>query len=737
MIAIKKSLWGIKYILILGLTWGVSTKTSGQAMQRIDSVYIQKEVLRRSGKLGGLAAEQVNDRYIRRQAGGSLMESLADLPGVQAMSIGAGQAKPMIRGLGFNQVLVVEQGIRHEGQEWGVDHGLEIDQYGVKSVQIVKGPAAFRYGSGAIGGVVVLDTEPAKSAAGAGGSLDLIGKSNNGLYGGSVSLWKRTEKQWFWDARLTAMNHGDYRVPADTVYIYSYAAELDGGKVRNTAGRETAFRLRGGYEGRSVRSTLTVSAYSTRFGFFANAHGLEPRQVDTDLHDRSNRDIQLPRQSVRHLKIGSRTEWELRQRQDHFIQMDLSIQHNFRQEHSAYVNHGYMPPVLPETLPFESTLERQYDKTTYSASISDRWTRDRHEIHMGIQTDYQDNRIGGWNYLSPALRQFTGGVYIYDEYQINAATALTAAARYDIGRISTEKYQDWFSSEYVDPEGNIVQEHMQRAAALDRRFAEWTWASGLRHTFGKWNLQTNLGSAFRLPSAKELAANGVNYHYFRYEQGNPDLSPEKSVQLDVGTTWADHRWHLQLQPFVHYFSNYIYLNPTSMHDYQYGAGNQVFQYTQAEVFRWGGEFQANFTYNRHWDGGITGEFVSSRQLSGAKKGYTLPFSPAPTLMAHLRYQPAAYSWSGLKNPFIMLEYQIRAAQNRIVPTEKSTPGSRVMNLALGSSWKWGDREIELGLRIQNLWNTKYYNHLSFYRLIDLPEMGRNVVLSLHIPFNTI
>jgi len=84
----------------------------------------------------------------------SLMQTLRKIPGVSTITIGSGQSKPVIRGLGFNRVSVVQNGIKHEAQQWGNDHGLEIDQYAVEDVQIIKGPASLLYGSDAIGGVI-------------------------------------------------------------------------------------------------------------------------------------------------------------------------------------------------------------------------------------------------------------------------------------------------------------------------------------------------------------------------------------------------------------------------------------------------------------------------------------------------------------------------------------------------------------------------------------------------------
>ena len=63
---------------------------------------------------------RANQQFIEENFSGSLMQTLSRLPGVQAMSVGSGESKPVIRGLGFNRVLVAENGIKHEGQQWAM-----------------------------------------------------------------------------------------------------------------------------------------------------------------------------------------------------------------------------------------------------------------------------------------------------------------------------------------------------------------------------------------------------------------------------------------------------------------------------------------------------------------------------------------------------------------------------------------------------------------------------------------
>jgi iron complex outermembrane recepter protein len=135
-----------------------------------------------------LTVETADRSFIQMHRGGSLMTSVGTIPGVSSVEIGSGHSKPLIRGLGFNRVVVVENGIRHEGQQWGADHGLEIDQYAVERIEVIKGPASVMYGSDAIGGVMRVYPDPVPASNTLSGNVEITGKSNNNLLGGSTSL---------------------------------------------------------------------------------------------------------------------------------------------------------------------------------------------------------------------------------------------------------------------------------------------------------------------------------------------------------------------------------------------------------------------------------------------------------------------------------------------------------------------------------------------------------------------
>ncbi len=662
--------------------------------------------------------------FIDKHLEGSLMQTLARLPGVQAIGIGTGQSKPMIRGLGFNRVSVVDKGIKHESQQWGADHGLEVDQFSVEEIELIKGPAAFRYGSDAMGGVIHLRKNEPPAPHTYGAVLDLHGKTNNQYTGGTLQLYSRRAR-WYVDSRVSYQRYADFKVPADTVYIYDYAASLPKGRLRNTAGMESAFHLNTGYLSDQWSTHLYLSYLTNETGFFANAHGLEPRRVNTALHDRSIRDLQLPRQDVSHLKLIQQTEIH---QNNHRLEVLLGYQRNQRQEYNIYTNHGYMPATYPLHLDIPIHLERQFDKDVYSFSLTDQVRWGSHELETGIQGEWQSNERDGWSFLIPAFNQRSIGIYSHHQVKLSERWKFNTGLRLENIHLQTKGYQDWFKS----PTGETgISDYLSRAVPLRRNFSTFVWNTGFIFQQHSHLLKLNMGKSFRAPIAKELAANGVNYHYFSYEKGNPDLRPEQAYQLDLSWLYRPGNWQLQVNPFYQYFPNYIYLNPSHSHDFSYGAGNQIFQYTQSEVIRYGGELEVTYRWLPTLSTSLLGEYVYSIQQSGEKKGYTLPFSPPASVLFNIDWKQK----NGVQHPLEAgIDVKYTASQERIVPPEKTSPAYFTIGLYASKGIQLGNQPLRIQLRVQNLLNEHYYNHTSFYRLISLPEQGRNLILTLRIPF---
>ncbi len=675
-----------------------------------------------------LNIEIVNDDYLKQNLGGSLMQSLERLPGVTTIDIGSGQSKPVIRGLSFNRVVVVDNGIKHEAQQWGADHGLEIDQYAVDNIEIIKGPASLMYGSDAIGGIINMKSSVIVPEDCLGGTIDLVGKSNNNLVGSSILLFGR--KKWFYaDFRATYISYGDYKAPTDHVDIYNYPVYLYNNQLRNTAGKEQNHHLSVGILKPKFRSKFYLNNVYNKSGFFANAHGLEPKQVDTVLHDKSSRDIIYPYHHVNHFKITNTSEYKWSKTK---LEADLGFQQNFRQEWSQYVSHGWMPAVFPDTLSFDQDLERQFKKYVYSGNVKmNHELTGKTNLLLGVNSEFQQNQIDGRAFIIPAFTQISLGGYALAKHSFSGRAIYQMGIRYDYGNINTDEYYDWFPSQVVI-DNDTTYQYLQRADDIDREFSEVTWSAGFNYNTEKWSFKGNLGKSFRMPTAKELAANGPEYHMYMYVVGDANLAPEKASQLDLGAEYNSSKFAIGITPFVNYFSNYIYLNPTSDHDRNNGAGLQIFRYTQSKVFRYGGEIHAHYQLLKPLQIGVIGEYVYSEQLSGEKKGYTLPFSPPASAILNVKYQRPKMGF--MENNYLSVDYRLTAPQNNVVAPEEPTDGYQVINIGLGGDVKLKSQRVNISIQVQNLLNNKYFNHTSYYRLINLPEPGRNFIVNLSIPF---
>lgn len=686
----------------------------------LEDIEITGKTKRRKLQESPVVSQTISQEFLTKNRENSLMQTLSKIPGVSTINIGSGQSKPVIRGLGFNRVVVVQNGIKHEAQQWGNDHGLEIDQYGIESIQIIKGPASLVYGSDAIAGVVNIQPNTIPAQHSFTGEVNITGENNNDLLGVSAGLESRKEK-WFYRGRLTYRDYADYKVPTDKINYENYVFELDDHNLRNTAGQEANISFSLGYTSEALTSETVFSNVNAKNGFFANAHGLEVRSSSID-YDASNRDIDLPFHKVNHFKITNNTSFS---RGNHSYHLDLGYQNNQREEHSEPVPHGYMPK------PTDSK-ERVFNKNTYALTIKDDFKPNtQHDIVVGLNTEFQDNNIGGWGFLIPKYNRFTIGAFAYDQFEVLPNLHILAGLRYDYGLVDTQAYYDWYPSKVNNTDGTTSNIYLQRSQDKTLIFGNISASAGLSFIDKNTTYKINIGKSFRMPLPNELASDGVNYHMYRYEQGNLDLDSEESYQLDLDIEHRAKEFHLGISPFVNFFQNYIYLNPTS----NYYETLQIYEYTQAKVFRIGSEISASTSIFKNMELNASAEYVFSRQTSGAKKDFTLPFSPPLSGLFSANYQ--FKDFLGFNAPQLIAEYRITAAQNEIVPPEQVTAGYQLLNMSLLTQIKAFKSKdpVKIRLKLNNVFNTKYYNHSSFYRLIDVPEAGRNISISITVPFN--
>lgn len=653
--------------------------------------------------------------YLKREdlllrQGNTFMHTLEQLPGISAIHTGVGISKPVIRGMSLNRVIVNEYGIKQEGQQWGLDHGLELDQYNVERVEVIKGPVSVLYGSDGLGGVI--NILPAYIPNNDTLQTELIHtyKSNNDLWGlsGKVLFSK---KDYYFSARASYQDYASYRVPAESFIYNGYTLPIYNNRLKNTGGKELSFSLRAGLRKKWGSTHLYLSNYRQKAGFFVGAFGV-PRAYQ--LNDNGDyRHIGLPYQQINHTKLINNTIIYLGKGR---IETDLGIQLNTRQELSPPHAHGYGPaPQGNEALAL--TLYTLSGNIRYVYQGSERWSST-----TGISLQHQENKRGGYEFLIPAYTSLQAGLYNFTEYRYNKNLLVNAGIRIDYGQ---QKAAASYTTQY-DSTGKETGQ-TRRSPGIDRVYYKASGSAGTAWQINQHlKLTFNLGSAYRIPVIAELTANGVHHGTFRHEMGDSTLKPEQGYMADLGLNFNRKQLNIQLSPFINYFSNYIYLSPSARFSPLPDAG-QVYRYMGAKVLFAGAELHTDWRIQENWSNTFSAEYVWNKN---GNNGLGLPFTPPFSVLEEINWQPHLAGKRFFEQTTISLSGQYFAAQNRVDRNEAPTNGYFLLNFSAANTFRVAAHSFTLFLQFRNITNTIYMNNMSRYRILNLPEQGFNTQLML-------
>ncbi|TDS65292.1 TonB-dependent receptor [Myroides indicus] len=693
-----------------------------------DTTLLDQVVVSASGSKSVNHVEKVTNQELVSRFSGSFAKTLESVPGVNAMEIGAGASKPMIRGLGFNRIAVAENGAKQEGQQWGADHGLEIDAFSTEEVEVIKGVGTIEYGSDAIGGVIKINNEKVPQVHSFTGNATFFGKTVNDSYGASVQV-KAREDNFFYKFKVTAQDYADYRVPTDKIYYLDTQIPIYGNRMKNTAGKNLSLYGQIGYVKNQFKNILSISNVYDKSGFFPGSHGIP--DITTVVDDGNHRNVELPNQNVNHFKIINSTVIDLTDVEK--LSFVLAFQNNKRQEKSRFHTH-FSNQEMPASDP---DLELQFSLNTFDASAKYEYlSPNNHKSTIGIQYNYQNNTIAGYGFLLPKFNRFGIGAFAMHEHYVNSKLLWEAGFRADYAKIDIKPYYDEILYEYLTDKGHSSEfagDYAQRSRPLDKDFTSVNGMIGAKlEVTSQLNLGATLGTNFRFPTAIELASNGVHHGAFRHEKGNPDLKPEQGLAFDFRATYETKDFSTTVSPYVYYFSNYIFLKPTGSFSVLPDSG-QIYEYSQSKAFISGLEWKVSKTMWDHWSVEGIFEYIYNKQLSNGKGGnYPLPFSPPMNFYGRLKYE--FNDWKFFKQPEININGKCYAKQERIAQGEEITPESVSFGAGVSSTLMLGKIEAKASLTATNIFNQKILNHMSFYRPLQIPELGRSIQLMVQIPF---
>jgi iron complex outermembrane recepter protein len=680
----------------------------------LSQVVIEHSVSRSERRSNTLSVIRIGADDLDRNREVTLAQSLTRIPGVQVIQTGVAIARPVVRGLSGNRILVQDLGMKQEGQQWGSDHGLEIDPYLANRIEIIKGPGVLLFGPEAMGGVIHI-LPPAVPEPGLRGTVHMMGRSANSLFGSSLML-EGNKKGYFFRTRMTIQEYGDYKVPADQFTYLRRVLPIEGNRLKNTAGKELHGALTLGYAGKGGSVKWTNTLFHQQAGLFPGIVGVPTVASVSD--DGDARNVDLPRFGIDHFKSAINA---VIRRPRGWLQVDGGVQQNERSEQIAPRREGYAP--VPSSA-------EAYRLRLRSSQVTMRWNSNAEgpwKWIPGVSAQWMSHRRFGRELLLPDYDQWTAGAFLTAEYTQSARTTWSGGLRYDAGRFINAP-----DSVPVYAPGEVITGYDVRMMRTDQRFG--AVSAGLGWSFSpneEWNVKLHAGKSFRPPNAAERSINGVHHGTFRHEQGDGTLRSEHGYQLDATVARETRRGLISFSPFVNYFDGFIYLRPAARFS-TLPEGGQLYRYTQHNAFFTGAELQAEWhpVEALHLEAGVDYVFTYNTET-----GLALPFSPPARAQINAEYEwESSHSNSRWVRAYAGARAIIVADQQRTDRNEAATSGYILAECSAGADIRLGKQIADVRVVWANALNTRYMNHLSIYRQLNLPEQGSNVSVVIKIPF---
>ncbi len=475
-----------------------------------------------------MKVEHASMKSLQQKGTATLIEGLATIPGVSQVSTGTSIGKPVIRGLSGNRVLVYSQGVRIENQQFGDEHGLGLNDAGVESVEVIKGPASLLYGSDALGGVLYFN--PEKFADAHTFKANFSQKLFSNTLGSNTSLGLKTSTDnWKFSARGSYNTHSDYTIP-------------EGDRITNTRYNESDFKTGIGFSNAKFSSVFRYNFNKLDLGIPENGVAEQTTTKKTD----------YPKQGVFNHLLSWNTIVYLKKSK---LDVDLGYIDNDRSEFED----SNVAILHMKLRTFNYDAKFHLPKFGKVESI------------VGVQGMHQTNTNSGEEYLIPDASTNDFGVFGTFNYEWKS-NVIQAGLRYDNRKINTSTFG------IPGEEGSFV--------AINKSYDSFNAALGYKT---KWQenltFRLNLASGFRAPNLAELTSNGVHEGTNRYEIGNANLKTEQNIQTDVNLEYNTDHFEFFVNGFYNHINHYIYAAPAGT----VLDGNEVFDYIQNNAMLYGGE----------------------------------------------------------------------------------------------------------------------------------------------------
>src|SRR5690606_20348612 len=645
------------------------------------------------------ANSSLRQEELNKSKGEVLAEILQDIPGVTMMQTGATIAKPVIHGMHSNRVLMVNNGIKQEGQQWGTEHAPEIDPFIAFEITVIKGAESVKYGAEAIGGVILVEPSPLPINGGLAGSVDLVG-SSNGRVGTASAMLESNFKPLqglSWRVQGTLKKGGNLQ--AADYYL------------NNTGIRETNYSAALSYSKSQIHIDAYYSHFNTDLGIFEGAHigsiedlnnAIENGRPFTD--GEFNYDIDVPRQSVIHDLVKLKLHKDLNEGTQ--LDIQYGFQRNARQEYDIRRGDRSSIPALDLVLNSHS-LDVSYDRINANSL--------RSLFGLNATAIVSNNTPG--TLATPIIPNYDSyglGVFVVERL-VREKYDLEAGLRYDYKTLSAAGYRgdEWYGGQH--------------------EFHNVSGSLGVLWRFHPdWNLRSNLGLSWRPPTVNELYSDGLHHGSASIEVGDVDLKSEQGYKWINTLSYVKNNLRIELNGYAHYLNNYIYLSPTGEVVESLRGAFPVFHYEQTNALFIGADITASYQLPYGLQYSLKGSYLNADEIETQDN---LPMIPSNRLDNKLLYT-ANLNGSRFSDFFIEAQLQTVFKQNRHNRQNDFTeapPTYNSINVGAGTQLKLNDQSFGIHLSANNLFNVSYKEYMNRFRYYA-HDLGRNISLRLSYNF---
>lgn len=689
----------------------------------------------------------INQQFLEQNTGTNIIDAMAKVPGVNILSTGPNVSKPYIRGLGYNRILTLFDGVRQEGQQWGDEHGVEMDQFLIDRIEVIKGPASLTYGSDALAGVVNLipaNTTPEGTIK---GSIQTNYQTNNGLYAGSGAFAGNINSVVF-GARASYKEASNFKNKYD-------------GKVHNTGFKETDFNAYLGLNRKWGYSHLNFSLYDNLQEIPDGSRDSLTRKFTKQIteddtirpivseKELSSYNIDPIHQRVQHYRLFSNNQFIIKHSK---LALKIGYQQSIRREFA----HPQNPEIAGLYLKLQTAT---YDLKFYLPEKRG-W-----ESTIGINGMYQVNDVTqGTEFVIPNYTLIDFAPFIYIKKEIKKFD-IAFGARYD-----TRSFKNNALYTNTNPTTGFDMSVTDTAGATKQFdnyshiFNGFSGSAGATYNFtAHFLIKANVARGYRAPNISEISAKGVHPGTGFQQLGDANFKPEFSLQEDIGLFFDSHHLSASVEVFNNTIDNYIFnqkLQSLVSGDSIYTeAGNDypVYKFKQTKAHLFGGEARIDIHPHPldwlHFENSISLVYAINKGGNGAvinDSNKYLPFIPPLHTTSELRAElPKKIGY--FHHTYFKISMQYYASQNRVLladNTETKTPGYILFDAGIGTDicTKKEVTLFTLGIFVTNLTDVAYQSNMSRLKYFDnypnngtgrsgIYSMGRNISFKLTIPLN--